>query len=130
MGARADLAAAFVVALDDAGLEANVYDHPADLIALPAIAIDAAPDYITPATYGAAGPGAYMWQFVIHLTVARSDVASGFTTLEEMRAVLVPACNELGAQVGPMSSPETIQQNDQPTLQSALDIEWLTERTT
>lgn len=130
MGARDDLAAAFVTALAESGIEGNVYAVPADVVVLPAVVIDAAPDYITPSTYGSAGPGTYMWGFIVHLTVPRSDVAAGFTHIEAMRAALVPACNELGAQVGPMTAPETVSVNDVPTLQSELDIEWLTERNT
>ena len=132
MGARTDLATAIQDALDNSLIEPAVvvYAEPADVVKLPAVVIDADQDYITPATYSLSGPGAYMWAFVLHLTVVRSDVSSGFDLLEQLRAVIVLACNELGATVGVMSGPATVQVNDQPTLQSDLEVGWLTERNT
>ena len=130
MGARDDLAAAFVDAIATASLEATVYAQPDDLVKLPAVVIDAANDYIQPATYGPSGPGALLWSFVVHLTVPRATVAPGFDLIEGLRAALVAACNDLGATIGTLSGPETVLVNDVPTLQSHLEIGWLTERTT
>ena len=131
MGARADLAEAFATALEDAGIDdVLTYAEPADVVAIPCVVIDAAPDYISPMTYNTAGPGAYEWTFLVHLVAIRTEVSSAFDLIENVRAALIPACNSLGATVGGMTAPQTISVNDIPTLQSDLEISWLTERTT
>ena len=130
MGARDDLAAAFVTSLATAGVDATVYAEPADVVVVPAVVIDAAQEYIQPQTYGAGGPGAWLWNFVIHITVPRATVAPGFDSIEQIHASLVAACNSLGATMGLLSGPQTVPVNDVPTLQSDLEIAWLTERKT
>ena len=131
MGARTDLAEAFTTALDAAGVtDVLVYADPADVVAIPCVVVDAAPEYITPITYGAGGPGAYEWSFLIHLVAVRTDVTSAFALIELLRSALIAAANSLGATVGSLSAPDTVIVNDIPTLQSDLEIRWLTERTT
>ena len=105
-----------------------MYAEPADVVAVPCVVIDAAPEYISPMTYGATRAGAYEWSFIVHLVAVRTEVASAFTLIETVRAALIPACNSLGATVGAMTVPETVLVRDVPTLQSDLEIRWLTER--
>ena len=98
MGARTDLAEAFTTALEGAGVtDVLVYAEPADVVAIPCVVIDAAPEYITPATYGYGGPGAYEWSFLIHLVAVRTDVSSAFDLIELTRAALISAAAALGA---------------------------------
>jgi hypothetical protein len=131
MGARTDLAAAFQDAIDTAGLEdVLVYAEPADVVAIPAVVIDAAPDYITPETFGYGSAGAFTWSFLIHLVAIRTEVGSAFSLIEAMRAALILGASSIGATVGTLTAPDTILVNDIPTLQSDLEIRWLTERTT
>jgi hypothetical protein len=131
MGARTDLAAAFTVALADAGVDGVlVYAEPADVVAIPAVVVDAAPEYITPMTYQGGGPGAYEWSFLVHLVTVRTDVSSAFDLIELIRSALISGANSLGATVGGLTAPDTVPVNDIPTLQSDLEIRWLTERKT
>jgi hypothetical protein len=131
MGARADLAAAFLEALELAGVDdVLVYAEPADVVAIPCVVVDAAPDYISPMTYAGGGPGAYEWSFLIHLVAVRTDVSSAFDLIELIRSALITGANSLGATVGSLTAPDTVIVNDIPTLQSDLEVRWLTERKT
>jgi len=131
MGTRSDLAAEFAAQLAADGLYVvNVYDHPADVVSLPAVVIDAADPYVVKATMGGGAPGANYWMFNCHIVAIRTVVGSAFELTEQVRWALVKALANLGATWESLSAPTTIQVNDQPALQSNLDVAWLSDQQT
>lgn len=121
MGLRADLAAAIDAATPDG---VTVYDHPADVVAIPAIVIDPTDPWIEPATMGS-----WRWALVLHLVHARGDVSSALDWIEARRVEIQTALDGFGAQVGGLGAPDQIEVGEIETIQADLAVEIVTDRT-
>lgn len=96
MGLRADLAEHLRTQVPDL---VAVWDHPAEVTAVPAAVIHPAPgEYWVPWTLG--GPGVVAWAIVVEVVVQRTNPAAALDALEALGAEVIGAVSSFGTPNG------------------------------
>ena len=124
---RQDLADLLTAAL--AGKDVTVYDHPADLVSVPAVVVDYDDPAIAPMFFGPT----LGWKFQVWVLVPRADVKTAVEQWEllfaDVAGAIAASAAQSAATVGAaykwvqMSKPSTQEINDVQAFGSSLEVE-------